>query len=229
MAVADTLHHVAFDEVPAGDYWHVYDLAYGPLATHPCCQARLALVAGRPATVIVRPTFYIAWTPDAALWETALRDVAPDAAGGVSLLPGYAATHGLARLSLNRPLPIVAMDHPARRKIIDYGSPEDQRWHGHLTTDRYRRTHAAAAAVDGQCRAAGHVLPGFRWHSRQLQSDLVGVLYGDVSDGDWAVSETIELATPRGQAMLVEALGRAQMVLVPDLRSVVADSRTVDP
>lgn len=228
MAVADTLHHLLFDVVPAGDYWHVYDLAYGPLATHPCCQARLALVAGRPDTVIVRPTFYIAWTPDAALWETALRDVAPDAAGGVSLLPGYAAGHGLARLSLRHPLPIVAMDHPARRKVIDYNSPEDQRWHGHLTTDRYRRTHFAAATVDAQCRASGELLPGFRWHSRQLQRDLVGVLYGALSD-HWSVAETIELAAPRGQAMLTAALGRAQMVLVPDLRAVVADSRTVDP
>ena len=121
------------------------------------------------------------------------------------------------------------MDHPARRKVIDYNSPEDQRWHGHLTTDRYRRTHFAAAAVDAQCTAAGQVLGGFRWPSRQLQSDLVAVLYGDVSDRDWAIAETIELASPRGQAMITAALQQANMVWVPDLRSVVAGSRTGGP
>ena len=229
MAVADTLHHVVFDEVAPNDYWHVYHLDYGPLATQPSSEARLALVAGRPATVIVRPTFFFAWTPEAALWETALRDVAPDAAGGVSLLPGYAATHGLARLRLVRSRPIVAMDHPARRKVIDYNSPEDQRWHGHLTTDRYRRTHFAAAAVDAQCTAAGQVLGGFRWPSRQLQRELVAVLYGDLSDRDWIVQETIELDSAEGQAMIAAALQQANMVLVPDLRSVVAGSRTGGP
>lgn len=213
----DTLHRIAFRLLAAGVYWHVYGLDYGALSPNPASTSRFALVDGRPPSVKVRPTFYIGWTPDVALWESILRHVMP-LDGAVSLLPAWTQGRGLARIRLKRDLEVIALDHPARREVIDYGSPEDQRWHGHLTTDVYRRTHFAAAALDAQCRAAGRPLPGVRWHSRQLQADLVAVLYSPTFDpNDWVVEEKFELDSDIGKRAIIAALGRANMHLCSEL------------
>lgn len=215
MTAADALHRIAFRTLAAGVYWHVYGVDYGALVAHPASTSRLALVDGFPPGVIVRSTFYIGWTPDVALWEGILRNVR-SMDGAVSLLPAWTAARGLARIRLQRDLTVIALDHPARRDVIDYGSPEDARWHRHLTTDTYKRTHLAAAAVDAQCRAAGCVLPGFRWHSRQLQADLVAVLY-DFAPEDWVVEEKFELDSIAGRQAIAAALARANMRQFDDL------------
>jgi len=217
MTSPDALHMIKFRTLKAGVYWHVYSVGYGALTAHPASTSRLALVAGFPRSVIVRPTFYIGWTPDVALWEGILRNVRL-MDGAVSLLPAWTAGRGLARIRLTKDLQIIAMDHPARREVINYNSSEDQRWHRHLTTDVYTRTHFAAAAVDSQCRAADCLLPGFRWHSRQLQADLVAVLYSPTFDpDDWVVEEKFELDSVAGKQAIIAALGRANVRLCGDL------------
>ena len=206
MAVSDRLHHLQFTDLIEREYWHIFHQDFGPLVPHPASLARLALVHDRPPGTVVRAAFFLAWTAAGAIWETGLRGIPGDETE-VELDPGWLATHYLARLRLMRRLPIIALDHPLRRMIIDIDSPEDQRWHGHLTTHRYRRTHFAAAAVDAQCREAGQILPGFQWYSRQLQGDRVGVLYPPVFDpADWEVTEVIRLDTPEGRALIARAL-----------------------
>lgn len=222
MAVTDRLHRLEFSILEPGHYWRVYSLAHGPLAPHPSPTGRFALVANQPPGVIVRPAIYIGWTPDAALWESALRDATP-VAGSVSLPPQWTVGRGLATLRLYRPLPILALDHPARRKIIDYGSPEDQRWHGHVTADVYRRTHRASAAVDAQCLASNpdFALPGFRWPSRQLQADNVGVLFTpNFRSDDWSVEGDVLLDSPEGLAAIDHALARGNLLRRASLSSV---------
>ncbi len=217
MTAADALHRIAFRTLAAGVYWHVYGVEYGALMAHPASRSRLALVDGFPPGVIVRPTFYIGWTPDVALWEGILRNVRP-MDGAVSLLSAWTAGRGLARIRLQRDLQVIALDHPARRDVIDYDSPEDERWHGHLTTHHYKRTHLAAAALDAQCRAAGCVLPGIRWHSRQLQADLIAVLYSPTfASADWVVEEKFELDSVAGRQAIAAALARANMRQFDDL------------
>lgn len=217
MTGADRLHRLDTVTLPAGVYWHVYGLAYGALASHPCSTSRLALVAGRPPGVLVRETFYIGWTPDAALWETALRDVAAQD-GVVRMAPEFTEGRGLARLRLTRDLELVALDQPARRRIIDHDSVDDERWDGHLGTRTYKRTHLAAAAVDAQFRADGRTLPGFRWFSRQAQAHRVAVLYRPAFDpDDWVVEEKFELDSPAGRQSIIDALTREGLALEASL------------
>jgi hypothetical protein len=222
VTAADSLHRLVYSQLDPGIYWHVFGLEYGPLASHPRSTSRFALVRNQPSGVIVRSAFYFAWSREAALWETALRD-AQAINGVVSVHPDWTKGRGLARLRLMRPLPIIALDHPARRAVIDVDSVEDQRWHGHLTTNRYRRTYRASAAVDLQCRAADPTLPlpGFRWHSRQLQADLVAVMFEPTFDPrDWEVEQALVLDSDEGQAALGAALARANFALRAGLGSV---------
>lgn len=217
MTGADPLHRLDTVVLPAGVYWHVYGLAYGALASHPCSTARLALVADRPRGVMVRDTFYLGWSPDAALWETVLRDVAAE--DGVVRVPADTTTgRGLARLRLRRDLQLVALDHPARRRIIDHDTADDQRWDGHLTTRTYKRTHVAAGVVDRQFREAGRALPGFRWFSRQAQAHRVAVLYAPEFDpADWVVEEKFELDSPTGRQAIIDALTHEGLALEAEL------------
>ena len=206
MAVCDDLHRIAYTPLETGLYWRVLHTAFGALQPHPTSIGRLALVQDQPPGTMPLSTFYFAWHPAGALWETGLRGI-PGDAQQVELDPGWLASHKLACIELQRELPIIALDHPARRKVIDYESPEDQRWHGHLTTTRYARTHRAAAAVYRQCQQANQPFPGFRWPSRQVQSELVGVLYGPAfNPDDWKVVDVHDLSSGLGFAHLENAL-----------------------
>jgi hypothetical protein len=64
-------------------------------------------------------------------------------------------------------------------------------------------------------------LPGFRWHSRQLQADLVAVMFEPTFDPrDWEVEQALVLDSDEGQAALGTALARANFALRAGLGSV---------
>jgi len=227
MKYSELLHHLHLSTLAAGeDYWHAYTLASpdfpcGPLVTHPHSTSRFALVDGVPFGTVVRPTFYFGTTVRSALWETLLRGVRPDPVTNVvTLRPGQLANRGLAKLRLKADKHILRVDHPHRRHVVDIDTDLDQVWHRLTTMDNYAATHHAASLVDQQCHHAGFGLPGFMWASRQVQTDLVGVLYQPPFDqADWEVVSTTPMDSPQGLALIAQALAEAGMVLAGDVGS----------
>jgi len=215
----DFLHRIDLQTLPAGRYWHVYRLTDGPLIADKAPNRRFALVKRDDGLVAERASFGIGWSLEAAIWEWALRDLTPHFGGGIAIPPGTMSHLGLATLRLTRDLDVVALNRPHRRLVLDPDTPEDQRWDRHIATSRYRRTHAAAATVDAQFRSVGLTLPGFQWHSRQLPSDRVALLYEPFfNPADWRVDHTLRLDGVDGQDIIAGALWRARVSLVGDLR-----------
>ena len=220
LTAADLLDRLHLEPLSAGEYWHVYSTAYGALASRPNSPYRLGLVTDHPPGLVSRPSFYLGWSPEAALWETALRDVAA-VHGAVTLQAAWTHGRGLARLKLNRDREVVPLDQPFRRNVIDPNTTKNVRWDRHLIRPTYKATHVAAGVIDAQFRADGKVLPGFRWYSKQIQGDLVAVMYEPAFDpNDWAIVEQFDLDSSKGRLAISDALLRAKMYLVGSLSAV---------
>lgn len=213
---SDVLENLHLCTLQAGIYYHVYETAWGWRATHPCSKSRLALVKGRPEGTVVRNAYYIAHSANAAIWEVVLRDVAPGQGGGVWVQPGQMLYRHLATIRLKRDIDIVRMDKPYRRFSVMVDSALDKKWDRWLTTTEYRATHHASSRADRQFSEAGLALPGFQWCSRQLQTELVCVLYGEELDDAWELVDDISLQSEPGIEAIRLALEAGGMQLVGD-------------
>ena len=213
---SDVLEKLSPSKLQAGIYYHVYEAAWGWRATHPYSKARLALVEGRPDGTVVRNAYYLANSANAAIWEVVLRDAAPDPWGGVWVQPGQIMNRRLATIRLKRDIDIVRMDKPHRRHSVTVDSTLDKNWDRWLTTTEYVATHHAASRADRQFSEGSLVLPGFQWCSRQLQTGLVCVLYGEELDDAWELVDDIALQSESGIEAIRVALEAGGMKLVGD-------------
>lgn len=216
-------------ELPAGsEWWHCFTMSHpdftcGPLVAY-LKDYRFALVKDEPPGTIERATYYIGETARSALHETVLRGQNPAGANGlVHLRPNQLANRALARLTLNRPMPVIKLHSPARQRLgITKGSPLDPVLDRLERTDAYAATRQFAGYLDAQCRADANwsqPLPGLMWSSRQIPQDLVAVLYAPFHDDSaWTLQEAIPLDSSEGRALIDEALGAGDMRLAPDPR-----------
>ena len=122
----------------------------------------------------------------------------------------------MATIRLKHDIDIVRMDKPHRRHSVTVDSTLDKYWDRWLTTSEYLATHHAARRADRQFSEAGLVLPGFQWCSRQLQTGLVCVLYGEELDDAWELVDDIALQSESGIEAIRVALEAGGMKLVGD-------------
>lgn len=209
------------------EWWHCYTMRSphfpcGPLKTYAAAY-RFALVQDVPMGTVARDSYYIGETARAALFETILRGNPPDADGSVRLRPGQLKDRGLVKLRLKENLPVIRLDRPTRARLgVLEGTSLDQDLDRMTRMKDYLATQEFAGLLDAQCRADltfGMPLPGLMWASRQVNTDLVAVLFTPPNREDrWEEQAIIELDTPPGLALLDEALRAGAMRLAADPR-----------
>ena len=209
------------------EWWHCYELKSplydaGPLSTNPGSKNRFALVNGVPPGTLARPSYYISQTERSALFETILRHNNPDPNGDVRLRPDQLANRGLVQLRLKTPMPVIMLHRPMRDRLgITPDDPLDATIDLLTRTSVYAATHEFAGSLDAQCRADPTVssgLPALMWTSRQINTDLVAVLFTPPNDDDvWEVGPTIVLDTDAGRDRINAALAAGRMQLAGDL------------
>lgn len=211
------------------EWWHCYTLSSpdydcGPLVTY-AADYRFALVNDVPLGTVARHSYYIGASERSALFETVLRTCPIDRYGFVHLRPGQLANRGLVKLRLKQKMPVIKLYSPARHRLgIAKGSALDKEL-DHLTrTTNYLATNDYAGHLDAQCRndpTAQFPLPGVMWSSRQIETDLVAVMFTPPNDKTkWDIIEETELDTAEGRAKVNAALAAGDMQLAADPRMV---------
>lgn len=200
--------------------WRIFWDAYGPLATHPHPDGRMALVADVPAGNLGRGGLHLASTPGGACWEVLLRDLQPRA-GVITLHRDALLGRSLAQLRARHPVPLVDLRLPALRRLFADRDPESLArvyalWRLILTAPDHTQSHHAAAALAALATRQGLTFAGCSWLSAQDQGATVHLLYEPPYDpSGWAVvGAPIALSSAAGVAALRRAAHDVHMQLV---------------
>lgn len=219
---SDLLDHTRLLPLEKKKYARVFEPHWGDVfTTNPMAKGRFSLKDRMPEEARTAAGWYVSDTQSGALWESVLRDVAPDHARGVSLDISKLEANWLQWVSLEIEKQVLRLERPKRRHVIAEANHKGNKSiNDLLETDLYPLTHAAAGMLQLQFRNAtpSVELPGISWTSRQSASDIVYVLYEPPLDRtEWkAVGSPIQLSSAKGMKILRDTLAKEGMVWLED-------------
>lgn len=189
--------------MPDCRYWHVYREPYEPLSTNRCSEGRFALTRSLGM-------FYVADTMAGAMWETILRNVAPDDVCRVNIEAADLDGFRVAELCLEHPVPqCLHLNDPRNRHLFPQNSKEAKSLRRHVTTPVHSRTRIWADRLRSELSKVGLAdLPPLCWQSNQLSSSQAYLLYEPPMESSWwrVVGAAIELDTQVGRDELQREL-----------------------
>ncbi len=226
MTFSRVLDRIALLPMATGRYVRCFQPAYGDVLTPTPAEYaiyRMVPKSSIPEGVTEVGAIYLAAKLECAAWETVLRDVTPDDAGGVILDPLVLAKYAVQEVELVEPsaVHVVRLEPAARRHVIAHTNHRlNQYWNDILEHDWYELTHVAAGLLQLQCLAEPTpvVVPGVSWRSRQADADIVYVLYAPPFDRSaWRpIEKPISLGTEEGYQLLRQVLAKDHMVWLND-------------
>jgi hypothetical protein len=226
MAPRRVLDRVVLLPLAVKPYVRIFKPQHGDVLTptpNVYANGRLSLKGGMPQGVTAADAWYIAETLRGAAWESVLRAVEPDPAGGVELDPDELALSAAQWVEPIGPgvILVIRLEPAARRHVIGLRNHQLNRyWDEVLAHEWYEITSTAAGMLQLHCLAEPTpvILPGVSWRSRQADADIVYVFYAPPFDRtQWrALGKPISLGSDEGRQLLRDVLAQDQMVWLND-------------
>ncbi len=151
------------------EFWHVHPTKYGGDSFNAHTKGRFSGIEADPP----REMYYAGTTPECALWEVTLRDVAPSGNPVVSIDAALYSEFQIARVQLKRDTPVLDLRPPNIRNLSEVRERWNEWQRLSVASEReYPRTHEVAAEL----LAAAPQAAGLMWHSRQCGQDTTIVM-----------------------------------------------------
>ncbi|WP_323549090.1 RES domain-containing protein [Xanthomonas campestris] len=169
------------------------------MAANPVSEARFSL----PGKLRM---FYVAESLAAAMWETMLRDIAPDDHGRVSIEAHQLRDYRAVRLTLvNAKVACLHFNNPRARHLFPAKSEEMDDLKLLVSMADHARSRDEASALRSELLAMGiHDMPALCWQSNQCSSSQAYLLYEPpMTSGWWSPGATpIAMDSANGHLLL---------------------------